>query len=94
MNNSPLYRLGDADFIKGAFMAAIAGVVVSVGTVMHGVITEPGFNVFLIEWGGLLGTMINNAVIGAEAAFSSYIIKNLLSDQNGAILGRWGGVKN
>lgn len=92
MKNTPLGRLSDGDFIRGALLALLGGVVVAVGTVLHGVITEPGFNVFMIEWGILLANLINNAIIGAEAAFTSYIIKNLMTNENGDIpaLGRWG----
>lgn len=93
MNNSPLGKLTQSDFIRGAFAAVAAGVVLSVGTVIHGVITTPGFDLLSIDWPVVLRDMVNIAVVGAEGAFTGYITKNLLTDENGAILGRWGGVK-
>ncbi len=94
MNNSELYRLGSPDIIKGAVTAVIAGIIVAVGTVLHGVIAAPGgFDLFLVDWHQVGRDLINNAVIGAEGALGAYLIKNFISDESGAVLGRWGGAQ-
>lgn len=92
MNTSPLFNLTKNDFLKGAFTAVVAGIVVAVGTVLHGVFTAPGFDVFSIDWASLGRDMVNAAVIGGEGAFSGYLLKNFLSNENGDIpaLGRFG----
>ncbi|MBX4216138.1 hypothetical protein KW797_04285 [Candidatus Parcubacteria bacterium] len=93
MNTSRLFRLGQPDVIKGMVTAIIAGLLLAIGTVMHSVVTAPGFDIFAIDWAGLMREVINAAIIGAEGGFVGYIGKNFLSDENGAVLGRWGGVK-
>lgn len=89
-----IYKLGSSDFIKGAITAIAAGAVVAIGTLLHGVFGAPNFDVFSIDWVSLGHDMINATVIGAEGGFSGYIVKNFFSDQNGAVLGKWGGTKD
>lgn len=92
MNNSPLYSWTKSDFIKGAITAVVSGVVVAVATVVHGVFGAPGFDVFSIDWVGLGHDIVNVALIGAEGAFSGYMLKNLFTNENGDVpaLGRFG----
>lgn len=92
MNNSPLYKLGQADFIKGFAAAVLGGAVAGVATVLHATFTAAGFDLLSTDWAGLGHTMLNAAFIGAEGAFGGYILKNLFSDENGDVpaLGKYG----
>lgn len=91
MNTSTLFTLNSSDFIKGVTTAVLAGLVLAVGTVLHGVIIAPGFDIFSIDWSSVLHDMVNAAIVGAEGGFAGYIAKNFLSDENGAVLGAFGG---
>ncbi len=92
MNNAPLYRLGSVDFIKGAAAAVLGGVVVGVVTVLHTLVSAPGFDVFQIDWVGLGHNLVNSVIIGAEGGIGGYLAKNFLSNEEGDIpaLGRFG----
>lgn len=85
MNTSPLGRLTQNDFVRGAVTALAGGALLAVGTILHGLITAPGFDVFMLDWGGLLHDTINAAIIGAEGGFGGYILKNLMTNQEGNI---------
>lgn len=92
MNLPSLYRLGSSDFIKGLLTAVVAGAAVAVGTVINSTFSAPGFDVFSVDWGAVAHSAINTAIIGAEAGFSGYLVKNLFTDENGNIpvLGKFG----
>ena len=83
--------MGSSDFIKGLFTAVIAAVVVAIVSALHSVFAVPDFDILTVDWPLVLHTMLNAAILAAEGAFAGYIGKNLLSDENGAVLGRWGG---
>lgn len=85
MNTSPLGKLTQGDFIRGAVTAILAGLVLAVGTVIHGTIIAPGFDIFSVDWTSLFHTAIDAAIIGAEGGFVGYIGKNLMTDENGNI---------
>lgn len=91
MNTSELFSLSQNDFIKGAVVALLGGLVCGALTVLHGVISAPGFDLFQIDWGMLGQSVVNAGIVGGEAGFSGYIAKNFLSDSNGALLGVVGG---
>lgn len=80
---SDLFKLTRNDFVKGAATAVIAGVVVA----LYGVVTTPTFDLFAVDWSGVLHLAIN----AAAGAFVGYIGKNFISDKNGAVLGTFGG---
>lgn len=90
---SSLFKLGSTDVVRGLATAVIAGLILGVGTVVHGMITAPGFDVLSVDWTALWHNLVNAALIGAEGGFVGYIGKNFLSDENGAVLGRFGGTK-
>lgn len=83
--NSAILRLDSSDFIKGATTAVFTAVIV----MLAGVATAPDFNVFAVNWAILLQQSVSIGI----AAFVGYIGKNLVSDQNGAVLGSFGGSK-
>lgn len=77
--NSPLLKLGSHDIVKGAITAVLAAVI----TVLYGVVSQAGFNVFEADW----GVILTNVMQGALTAFVAYLGKNLLSDENGDFMG-------
>lgn len=83
--NAGMFKLQVSDFAKGAVMAVLAGILVAIA----GVAQAPGFDLFTLDWGSLVHTVINVAFV----AFAAYIAKNFVSDQNGAVLGVVGGSK-
>lgn len=91
-NPSPLGQLTQSDWIRGLVTAIIAGLALGVGTVMHGTITAPGFDLFAIDWNTVWHNAVNAALIGAEGGFVGYIGKNLMTNEKGDIpvLGKYG----
>ncbi len=90
---SDLYKLKLVDLGKGLLSAVFGAAVLAFGSTLHDVIASSGFNLFTTDWATVLSQAVNMAVIGAEGAFSGYLVKNFFTDSNGAVLGRWGGNK-
>ncbi len=78
---SNLLRLNIQDLVKGAALA----VIVALLGVAQQALTAHGFDVASYDW-----KLIGNVV---TSAFVAYLSKNLLSDEKGAVLGRYGGTK-
>lgn len=91
MKDTPIGTLASGDFIRGAVTAALAGVLLAVGTVISGLFGT-GFDAWAVDWGMVFHNTVNAALIGAEGGFAGYIGKNLMTNQNGDIpvLGKWG----
>ncbi len=79
--SSNLLNLNIQDLVKGAALAAIVALL---GVAQQALLVH-GFDVVSYDWSGIF-----NVTISATVA---YLTKNLLSDQNGAVLGRYGGTK-
>jgi len=77
--NSPLFKIGSSDVFKGAVTAVLAAII----TVLYGVVSQAGFNVFEADW----GVILTNVTQGALTAFIAYLGKNFLSTENGDFLG-------
>ena len=82
---SGLLKLNLQDVAKGALTAVLAAVVMSLASVVQ----ANGFDVLNADWAGIA----NMALSAAVSAFIGYVSKQLLSDENGAVLGRFGGKK-
>lgn len=76
---SKLFNLNGNDLFKGAVTAVLAAII----TVLYGVVSQAGFNVFEADW----GVILTNVIQGALTAFIAYIGKNVLSDEDGDFLG-------
>jgi len=79
--NSNMLRLQTADFARGA---ALAVIVVVLGSLQQA-LSAHGFDFASYNWGAILNT--------AATAFVGYLSKNFISDGNGAVLGKIGGVR-
>lgn len=75
---SQLFKLNAKDFVRGAVVAVFAAVL----SQLAGALNLPGFDFVTFDWASLLSV--------AGTAFVSYLTKNLLSDSNGAVLGKIG----
>lgn len=76
---SKLFSLGKSDFVSSVLTAVFAAVIIALG----GVVTQPGFNVFEVNWGEILGSSLNVAFITLIASLS----KAFLSDKDDKFLG-------
>lgn len=77
-----LFSLAKTDFVKGAVMAIVAGVVFPLAAMIQ----SPDFNVLNLDWGVFFGLAAN----GAFTSFVSYIVTKFFSDENGKVLGMLG----
>ncbi len=76
---SQLFSLNKKDFINGAVNAVVAGIVIG----LAGVVSQSGFDVFSTNWGDVLKLVINSAF----AAFVGSLGKNLITTDQGKVLG-------
>ncbi len=77
---SELYRVASNDFIKGAVTAVLAAVI----TVIAGLVTQVGFDVFSADWGAIGKSVVNVSAV----TFFAYLIKNFASDEDGKLMGK------
>ncbi len=77
---SELYKFVANDFIKGAITAVFAAVI----TVIAGVTSQVGFDVFSADWGAI-GNSVANV---STATFMAYLLKNFASDEDGKLMGK------
>lgn len=77
---SAFLRLNRNDFLKAAVTAAFAGVVIA----LAGIVTQPNFDLFTVDWASVLKTAVN----AGFAAFVGYLGKNLVTDSQGKMFGR------
>ena len=74
---SKLFRLSTQDLLKGLAVAVVVA--------LFKVIQTEGFDFANVDW----GTVLDYALTAAGA----YLAKNFVSDENGAVLGQFGGKK-
>ena len=91
MNSKP-FSWNSSDFAKGIVTAVYAGAALGVFAVLQGVFGAPGFDVFTLDWAAVGRNAINAAIVGAEAGFSGYMIKNFFSDRDGKALTPMGAI--
>lgn len=75
--NSGFLKLDLKDFGKGFLVAVIAAVLAKLGDYFN----MPGFEITALNWGEI-------ANIGITAGLA-YLAKNLFSNSEGKVLGRW-----
>lgn len=78
--NSKIMNLDWKDLGRGLIVALIGGFALPI----LAAIQTPNFDVFAANWSAILTLAIN----GAVAAFASYIVKNIFSDEDGKFLGK------
>ena len=78
-----MFKLNLGDFGKGVVTAVYAGAALAILSVLQGVFGAPGFDVFSVDWVAAGHAALNAAIVGAQAGFTGYIIKNFFSDEEG-----------
>lgn len=82
-----MFRLSLGDLWRGMMMAVIAPLSIAVFGVLGAVILVPDFDVFSVDFVQLLRDLTNVFIVSSYSAGSSYLIKNLLTDENQNFLG-------
>jgi hypothetical protein len=82
-----MFRLTIGDFFRGLLIAVMTPVMVAFLAVLNRVVTDPGFDVFSLDFVALLKELTNVFIVSAYGGSSAYIIKNLLTDSNQNFLG-------
>lgn len=77
-----LFKLGSNDIIKSIITAVFAAVVVAIG----GIVTQPGFDVFTVDWASVLKLVVNVSI----SVLLGDISRRFMTDDNGKLLGRIG----
>lgn len=75
-----MWNLNRGDFLRGAVTAAFAAVV----GVIFGIVNQPNFDLFAVDWAAVMKSAVNAAFYGAVG----YLSKNLVTDTEGKIFGR------
>ncbi len=86
MNNG-LMKLSFGDIGRGLAVAVLGPLFISVVAALGSIILAPGFDVSLVNWSVLGHSLINISIVSAYGGFSGYISKQLLTDEQGNILG-------
>lgn len=85
---SPVMTLKATDFARGLAVAVGGAVLMSVITVVGGIINTQGFDLWLVDWGTVGKMVANVATVSGFGAFSGYLVKNLFSDESGKLFGK------
>jgi hypothetical protein len=78
--NTPMSSLGYGDFAKGVITAVFVAVIVAIG----GIVEQPGFELFSVDWGSLIKVILNTAIV----TFFAYLAKNYMRDESGKVFGK------
>ncbi|MFA6270813.1 MAG: hypothetical protein WC657_06440 [Candidatus Paceibacterota bacterium] len=82
-----MFTLNKNDWVRGLIVAVGGSVFVAITAVLNTIITTPGFDVFLLDWGVIGHNLVNLTIVSAYAGFSGYIFKNVLTTDSGKALG-------
>jgi len=81
-----MFKLTLGDLFRGLVMAIIAPVTIAILGVFSRVITSD-FDVFSLDFIGLIKDLTNVFIIASYSAGSTYLLKNLLTDDEDNFLG-------
>lgn len=81
-----MFKVSIGDFWRGLIMAVLTPVMIAVFAVLSRVITSD-FDVFSTDFVALLKELTNTLIIASYSGFSSYLLKNFLTDDNQNFLG-------
>lgn len=80
-------KLTWGDIGRGLFVAVLGPLFISILATLGSIILAPGFDVTLVDWSALGHSLLNISIVSAYGGFSGYISKQLLTDNQGNILG-------
>ncbi len=78
--SSDIGKLQISDWVKSALSAVFAAIVVAIG----GVVSQPNFDLFTVDWVSLIHLIVNVGV----ATFLGDISRRLASDKEGKLFGK------
>lgn len=81
-----MFKLSAGDLVRGLVMAILAPVMLAVFAVLNRVVTDPAFDVFSLDFVALFKELTNVFIIAAYVGGSSYLVKNLLTSDDGKFL--------
>jgi hypothetical protein len=76
---SELFKVGKSDFVQGALTAVFASVV----TVLYGLTSQAGFDVFSANWATIFNQVVNVSV----ATFMGFVFNSYIRDEDDNLLG-------
>ncbi len=82
-----LFKVSLDDIGRGLFIAVAGPLFMAVVAALGSIILAPNFDVFLVDWGAFGHNLINISIVTSFGGFSGYISKQLLTDNQGNILG-------
>jgi hypothetical protein len=82
-----MFKLSLGDLWRGLVMAVFGAGSVAVLGVVGAVVMEPGFDVFTTDFASLLKSLTNAMIVASYSSGSSYLLKNLLTDDRQNFLG-------
>lgn len=77
---SEIYKLKSSDAFKSLITAIFAAVIVALG----GIVTQPGFDVFTVDWSHVLSMVINVSI----STFIGDMARRFSTDSDGKLFGR------
>lgn len=80
-------KLTWGDIKRGIAVAVLGPLFVSIVAALGSIILAPGFDVLSVDWTSLGRSLLNISIVSAYGGFSGYISKQLLTDNQGNILG-------
>lgn len=83
-----MWNLSWNEVIRGLASACMAGAAMAVLSVLQNVFGAEHLDVFAIDWAGVLRSIVNAAVTGAESGFTGYIGVKFFSDDQKRLFGK------
>lgn len=74
-----LLKISLLDVVRGAITAVCAAILIA----LAGIATQPGFDVFAVDWASTGRLIVNTSI----PAFFGYVMKNALTTNDGKFLG-------
>lgn len=82
-----MFTLSWGDWGKGIIVAILAPAFVAITSVLGAIINAPGFDAWAVDYGALFHNLTNTLIVSSYGAGVGYILKNLLTTDEGKFLG-------
>lgn len=82
-----MFTISKGDLWRGLVMAVLGAVVVAVHGVLGAIISQPGFDVFEVQYVQVLKDVTNASIVAAYSSGIAYLLKNMLTDHNKNFMG-------
>lgn len=82
-----MFKLSLGDWGRGIIVAILAPAFIAVTSVLGAIINAPGFDAWSVDYGALFHSLTNTLIVSSYGAGVGYILKNLLTNDEGKFLG-------